>query len=108
MKITNHHLRDGLYIDLEISNIQWENDSIGAYEYWGSKEYDRQSSYVSYFEIDEIVIENVKITQQTLIDFLTIFIMDNQELYTRIEKELIEDAAIEKGLRRRENREAYC
>lgn len=27
---------------------QWENDGIGSYEYWGSREYDKGRDYVSF------------------------------------------------------------
>lgn len=34
-------------IDLEVTlDYDWENDGIGAYEYWGAKGYDAGSNYV--------------------------------------------------------------
>lgn len=39
-------------------NIIVENDSIGSYEFWGSKEYDRQPNYLT---IDDDIVLDLKI-----------------------------------------------
>jgi len=39
--------KNGVYVtvDLQATGINWENDSIGSYEFWGYTYYDYQSDY---------------------------------------------------------------
>ena len=85
-----------LYLDLEICNIQWDNNSIGWYEYWGSKEYDNQPNYVSEFTIDEIYIKNKKVTSQILFHALNNILIEDDNLLAEIEQIAKTDAKADK------------
>ena len=48
---------DGRYFSATASyDVEWENDGIGSYEYWGAKGYDKGNTYavVEDFDIDEL------------------------------------------------------
>ena len=94
MKIKNFTLNTGTNeyeLNLEISDIHCENDSIGYYEYGSAKEFDYQKSYVGEFKIDEIIVDGVKIVGATFEVFENI-LMEDEALIKRIEKELKEEA----------------
>jgi hypothetical protein len=108
MKIKNHTLKtekNEVCVDLEISNIQYGNDSIGYYEYGSAREIDNQPDYIESFDIDEIKIEDLEITQKSLFEFLSDLLMDDDELYKKIEKLAKEEAESDKVERQLERRE---
>lgn len=78
-------------LNLEISNIHCENNSIGWYEYGSAKEFDYQKSYVGEFKISEIVVDGIKVVGTTFEVFENI-LMEDETLIQRIEKELKEEA----------------
>jgi hypothetical protein len=87
MKIKNYTIKtetSEFCVDLEISNIQCGNDSIGYYEFGSSKEFDKQEDYIESFDIDEIKINNIEITQKSLFEFLSDILMDDENLYKKI------------------------
>jgi len=45
---------DGIEVQIWISNIQWDNDSIGMSEVWGFLKDDDRDDYISDFDIDTI------------------------------------------------------
>lgn len=45
---------DGIEVQIWISNIQWDNDSIGMLEVWGFLKDDNRDDYISDFDIDTI------------------------------------------------------
>ena len=98
MKIKNFTLDTGsneYEIDLEIGNINWENDSIGYYEYGSAKEFDHQKSYVGEFEIEEIVVDGVKVVGATF-DLFYDLLIDNDKLVKKIEEQAKEEAESDK------------
>ena len=48
---------DGIEVEVVISNIQWDNDSIGMTEAWGFLKDDDRDDYISDFHVDEIKIK---------------------------------------------------
>ena len=46
---------DGIDLKIRISNIQWDNDSIGMTEAWGFLKDDDRDDYISDFDVDDIV-----------------------------------------------------
>ena len=46
---------DGIDLKIRISNIQWDNDSIGMTEAWGFLKDDDRDDYISDFDVDEIL-----------------------------------------------------
>lgn len=52
----------------------WENDGIGAYEYWGNKEFDKGRNYVS---VDEVKWDKAGFTDEEI-----------EEIEIAIDKEL--------------------
>ena len=46
---------DGVDLTIRISNIQWDNDSIGITEAWGFLKDDNRDDYISDFDVDEII-----------------------------------------------------
>ena len=46
---------DGIDLTIRISNIQWDNDSIGIPEAWGFLKDDNRDDYISDFDVDEII-----------------------------------------------------
>ena len=88
-----------LEIAVQVSNIHWENDGIGWYEYCGSKEFDKGTDYIEEFEIDEIWIDththtgleriNPKIcrTCKILYEFIKSILEDDIEFRKKLEKE---------------------
>ena len=46
---------DGIDLTIRISNIQWDNDSIGITEAWGFLKDDNRDDYISDFDVDEII-----------------------------------------------------
>ena len=94
MKIKNFTLNTGANeyeLDLEISDIHWDNDSIGYYEYGSAKEFDHQKSYVGEFKIDEIIVDGTKVEGVTFEVFENI-LMEDESLIARIEKQAKEEA----------------
>ena len=95
MKIKDHIIKtekNEFCVDLEISNIEWGNDSIGSYEYGSAKEFDKQESYIEDFDIDEIKIEDIVIEQKSLHEFLSDLLMDDRTLFIKIERLAKEEA----------------
>lgn len=74
-----------LDVDVEIDNIEWDNDSIGFYEYWGAKCFDRRPDYVSGFKIDEIYIRNKKIKSKLIFGWLSEYLFDNESFNEKVE-----------------------
>lgn len=91
-----------LSLELEISNIQWDNNSIGWYEYWGAKEYDHQPDYVSEFNIDEIYIENKKVTSKIVFKILCDILYEKEGLKEEIERRAKGDIKADKYERQME------
>ena len=62
---------DGIAVRVCVSNIIWDNDSVGMTEFWGFLKDDDRDDYISDFHVDEIKImhesindlENIKILQ---------------------------------------------
>tara|TARA_Y100001951_G_C11133011_1_gene179296 strand:- start:201 stop:470 length:270 start_codon:yes stop_codon:yes gene_type:complete len=62
---------DGIAVRVCVSNIIWDNDSVGMTEFWGFLKDDEKEDYISDFSVDEIKImhesindlENIKILQ---------------------------------------------
>jgi hypothetical protein len=107
MKIKNYTLDTGANeyeLELEISDIHCENDSIGWYEYGSAKEYDHQKSYVGEFKINEIIVDGMKVEGVTFEVFENI-LMEDETLIKRIEKELKEEAESDKIERKLSTRE---
>ena len=60
---------DGIAVRVCVSNIIWDNDSVGMTEFWGFLKDDEKEDYISDFSVDEIKImhesindlENIKI-----------------------------------------------
>jgi len=97
--------RRDLIVDIEIEDIQWNNDSIGWYEYWGSREFDHRPDYVESFTISEIYYKNKKIRHKKIIEFLSEILYEDEDLYNKIEemkKIDIESDKVERLLERRE------
>ena len=46
---------DGIDLKIRISNIQWDNDSIGMTEAWGFLKDDDRDDYISDFDVDDII-----------------------------------------------------
>jgi len=96
-----------LEVDIEISNIQWGNDSIGWYEYWGHMEYDHQPDYVESFDIDEIYYKGKIIHSKKLHNLLCGLLEDDESFRERIEeaaKTDSEERKLEAALDRQEAR----
>lgn len=107
MKIQNHEItikKKSIEIDIEINCIQWSNDSIGWYEFGSQRLYDHQPDYVEDFEIDEILINNKIITNKFVLQVLSNILMDDKELFKKIEQLLKKEADEEKADRAREAR----
>ena len=52
---------------IDIDEIEFENDGIGPYEFWGAKGFDRGKDYVSDFKTLGLFLETeIKINQQVL------------------------------------------
>ena len=43
---------------VEIVGVKWDNDGIGAYEYWGAWGYDKGHTYIAEVDIRDIMISN--------------------------------------------------
>jgi len=98
MKIKNFVLNTGANeyeIDIEIGNINWENDSIGWYEYGSAKEFDYQESHVGEFEIEEVIINGTKVIGLTF-DMFHDLLVNNKELVKKIEETAKEEAESDK------------
>jgi hypothetical protein len=98
MKIKQHPIKTGeeeYLIDIEIGHINWENDSIGWYEYGSAKEFDHQKSYAGEFEIKEIIVDGIKVEGLTFDVFHNI-LMEDETLVKRIEKQAKEEAEEDK------------
>ena len=62
---------DGIAVRVCVSNVIWDNDSVGMTEFWGFLKDDEKEDYISDFSVDEIKImhesindlENIKILQ---------------------------------------------
>ena len=50
---------DGIEVKVVISNIQWDNDSIGMTEAFGFLKDDDRDDYISDFDVDEIIFTGV-------------------------------------------------
>lgn len=72
-------------IDMEVYDIIWDNDSIGWYEYGSIVEFDRQEPYISDFEIEDIIVDGVKVDGATYDKFYNLLIC-NDELIKKIEE----------------------
>ena len=48
---------EGTEVEVWISNIQWDNDSIGMSEAWGFLKDDNRDDYISDFDVDHISFE---------------------------------------------------
>ena len=95
-----------IYVDLEINNIQYGNDSIGYYEYGSAKEIDKQDDYIEGFDIDEIIIDKTKVDQKLIFDFLENILIEDENLVKQIEilaKEEAEETKVERALTDKEN-----
>jgi hypothetical protein len=55
---------DGLDLAVHVSNIQWDNDSVGVTEAWGFNKGHDCEEYISDFNVDEI--EFAKDPDQTI------------------------------------------
>ena len=47
---------DGIAVRVCVSNIIWDNDSVGMTEFWGFLKDDEKEDYISDFHVDEIKI----------------------------------------------------
>jgi len=59
---------DSIPVEVTVSNIEWDNDSVGVTDYEGNIKDDIQADYISSFDVDNIDIlqpiddmENIKI-----------------------------------------------
>ena len=59
---------DSIPVEVTVSNIEWDNDSVGVTDYGGNIKDDIQADYISSFDVDNIDIlqpiddmENIKI-----------------------------------------------
>lgn len=65
------------YLDVEFrANVYKENDSIGSYEYWGSKEYDHRPDYLA---VDDVQWNKEKFTEEQNA-YIDKYLTDNYEL----------------------------
>lgn len=90
MLITNYPIRsekNEIIVDVEISNIHWENDSIGWYEYWGHKEYDKQPWYVDDFTIDNIYYKNKLLRNKKIQEIISKKIYEDDSFKEEIKKQ---------------------
>jgi len=101
--ITNK--RRDLVVDIEIEDVQWDNDSIGWYEYWGHMEYDHRPDYVSEFVIETIYYNDKKIHHKKILKFLMDILYEDESLRERIEEIAKYDRDADKYERLVENRE---
>jgi len=86
--------KNQIYVDLEINNIQWANDSIGWYEYGSAREYDDRPDYIESFDIDEIYINGKKVEHKLIFSFLLDILINDDELFNRLEN-IIKEEAVE-------------
>jgi hypothetical protein len=96
-----------LVVDIEIEDIQWENDSIGWYEYWGHMEYDYRPDHVSEFVIESIYYNDKIIHHKKILEFLTNILYEDNNFRERIEKVLKNKEEIDENESIIENREYY-
>ena len=57
-------LINDIEVNVTVSNIQWDNDSIGMSEYWGFLKDDARDDYIADFEVDEVNIISSPIDDQ--------------------------------------------
>lgn len=57
---------DIVMVSVEV-DYEWQNDGIGAYEYWGSKQYDRGTDYVVILD-SKYDRSNFTVEEQAVID----------------------------------------
>jgi hypothetical protein len=91
MKTLNHKVivdNETYWVDLDISNIHWNNNGIGYYEYWGMIGFDRGKDYVEEFEIDKISIDNIPVTDSVLYNAIYEILIKDPELYLKIEEKI--------------------
>ena len=43
-------------IEVTVSNIEWDNDSVGVTDFGGSIKDDTQADYISTFDVDNVVL----------------------------------------------------
>lgn len=87
MLITNYTLNtenNSRAIDIDITNIQFANDNIGSFEFWGSKEVDHQQDYVDSFKIVDIFINNQKLKSTLLKKLICNILYDDVNLYSEV------------------------
>ena len=101
--ITNK--RRDLVVDIEIEDVQWDNDSIGWYEYCGHMEYDHQPDYISEFVIKDIYYNDKKIHHKKILKFLIDKLYEDERLRERIEEIAKNDIEVDKYERLIDNRE---
>ena len=58
---------ESVEIKVEVE-YHWDNDGIGAYEYWGSREVDRGTNYV---DIDDVTYDKTGFTPEEIIEIET-------------------------------------
>lgn len=97
--------RRDLVVDIEIEDVQWDNDSIGWYEYCGHMEYDHRPDYVSEFVIEAVYYNNKIIHHKKILKFLTDKLYEDESLIERIEEVLKAEADSDKCERLIESRE---
>jgi hypothetical protein len=110
MLIQNYPIKNknrDLEVDIEISNIQWENNSIGWYEYGSQRCYDHQPDYVDGFDIDEIYLNGKKIHHKKLHELLCKLLENDDSLREKIEaiaKSDAEDSKLDRLIAQQEAR----
>ncbi len=96
--ITNK--RRDLVVDIEIEDVQWDNDSIGWYEYCGHMEYDHQPDYVEDFDIGKIYYKNKLIHHKKLYKILCELLVDDEAFAEKVEERAKIEAKEERDVER--------
>jgi hypothetical protein len=90
MIIYNHKIKlddETIWLDIDVSDIHWNNNGIGRYEYWGFIGFDKGEDYIEEFTINKISIDGVPVTDSKLYNTLYDMLIKDGELYNKIEVE---------------------